>query len=93
MFERVVSKTKQHLVRAGLLLGLLAAVPAGAQLRDAVSDDYDQHLGALFEHFHRNPELSLLEHQTAARLAQELRTAGFEVTEGVGGTGVVAMMV
>lgn len=62
------------------------------ELSDAVEKDYDQHLGALFEHFHRNPELSSMETKTAARLAEELRTAGFEVTEGVGGTGVVAIM-
>jgi len=40
----------------------------------------------------KNPELSLQEHKTAARLAKELRAEGFEVTEGVGGTGIVAMM-
>lgn len=61
-------------------------------LSDAVKADYDQHLAALFEHFHRNPELSMMETETAARLAEELRTAGFEVTEGVGVTGVVAIM-
>ncbi len=33
-----------------------------------------------------------MEFKTAARLAEELRTAGFDVTEGVGGTGVVAIM-
>ena len=62
------------------------------ELSDAVEADYDQHLNALYEHFHRNPELSLMETKTAARLAEELRDAGFEVTEGVGGTGVVAIM-
>jgi hippurate hydrolase len=56
-----------------------------------IQADYDAHLGVLFDHFHRNPELSLIEHETAARMADELREAGFEVTEGVGGTGVVAM--
>jgi hippurate hydrolase len=58
----------------------------------AVKADYDKHLAALFDHFHRNPELSSMETQTAARLAEELRQAGFVVTEGVGGTGVVAML-
>jgi hypothetical protein len=42
--------------------------------------------------FHRNPEFSSMETKTAARLADELRAAGFEVTEGVGDTGVVAIM-
>jgi amidohydrolase len=62
------------------------------ELGDAVKKDYDEYLWPLFDHFHRNPELSLIEHDTAARMASELRAAGFEVTEGVGGTGVVAMM-
>ncbi|MCW5725355.1 MAG: amidohydrolase [Maricaulaceae bacterium] len=71
---------------------LPAAPAAGDDIRDAIRADYAAHLRALYEHFHANPELSLQEHQTAARLAEELRTAGFEVTEGVGGTGLVAVM-
>ena len=62
------------------------------ELSDAVAEDYDQHLAALYDYFHRNPELSMMEVKTAARMAEELREAGFDVTEGVGGTGVVAMM-
>ncbi len=62
------------------------------ELRDAIEKDYDDYLWPLFDHFHRNPELSLIENDTAARMAQELRAAGFDVTENVGGTGVVAMM-
>jgi amidohydrolase len=62
------------------------------ELGETVKKDYDDYLWPLFDHFHRNPELSLIEHDTAARMAEELRAAGFEVTEGVGGTGVVAMM-
>jgi len=46
----------------------------------------------LFDHFHRNPELSLIENETASRMARELRALGFDVTEGVGGTGVVAIL-
>jgi len=70
-----------------------AASPALAQeLRTDVDRDYRSHLAAVFDAFHRNPELSLVEHQTAARLARELADAGFDVTEGVGGTGVVALL-
>jgi amidohydrolase len=77
---------------------LLTAVPlhlvqaADAELATAVAKDYSGHLAALFDHFHRNPELSFMETKTAAHLAAELRAAGFEVTEGVGGTGVVAIL-
>jgi len=76
-----------------LIAGLLLAGTSYAdKLSRQVQKDYDAHLGDLFVHFHENPELSMMEHKTAARMAQELRAAGFEITEGVGGTGVVAMM-
>jgi amidohydrolase len=78
------------LVLTALPLQLVQA--ADAELANAVAKDYNGHLAALFDHFHRNPELSFMETKTAARLATELRQAGFEVTEGVGGTGVVAIM-
>ena len=79
--------------RLGLLAALVFTLPAGAdELSDLVQKDYDEHLAALFDHFHRNPELSTVEHETARRMALELSLAGFDVTEGVGGTGVVAML-
>ncbi|MCB0336618.1 MAG: amidohydrolase [Bdellovibrionales bacterium] len=49
-------------------------------------------LEELYLHLHKNPELSFQEIQTAARVATELRALDFEVTEGVGGTGVVAVL-
>lgn len=75
------------------LLAILFSVSSLAQDLDvAVKQDYDEHLAGLFDFFHRNPELSTVEHETARRMALELSLAGFEVTEGVGGTGVVAML-
>jgi hippurate hydrolase len=41
---------------------------------------------------HRNPELSLYEEKTAAKMAEQLRKLGFAVTTGVGGTGVVGVL-
>jgi hippurate hydrolase len=88
-------------MRQLFLAGMLALAPGSHAtlaaedndgLREAVDRDWREGLSALFEHFHRNPELSFLEHKTAARLAQELRAAGVEVTEGVGGTGLVGML-
>ena len=79
--------------RAICLLAVLFSLPAFAsELSERIQTDYDEHLGALFDHFHRNPELSTVETETARRMALELSLAGFDVTEGVGGTGVVAMM-
>lgn len=49
-------------------------------------------LVALYQDLHRNPELSLQEEETAARVAKELRGAGLEVTEKVGGHGVVGVL-
>lgn len=74
-----------------LLLGALQPVLA-ADVAEQVAADYDSHLADLWDHLHRNPELSLMEYETAARMAEELRAIGFEVTENVGGTGVVAML-
>jgi hippurate hydrolase len=45
-----------------------------------------------YRDLHRHPELSLDEHRTAASLADRLRRAGYETTEGVGGTGVVGVL-
>jgi len=80
---------------------LAAALAAGSSpalaqqsgsLREAVAQDYRSNLAALFDHFHRNPELSGREVQTSARMARELRALGYDVTTGVGGTGVVALL-
>ena len=43
-------------------------------------------------HFHRNPELSSNEFETAAYITKELRAMGIEVAEGIGGTGVVGTL-
>ncbi|HEV3037242.1 MAG TPA: amidohydrolase [Candidatus Angelobacter sp.] len=47
---------------------------------------------ALYLDLHQHPELSSHETQTAATLAQRLRGLGYEVTEHVGGAGIVAVM-
>ncbi len=46
----------------------------------------------LYIDLHQTPELSSHETRTAAKLAARLRALGYEVTEGVGGTGVVAIL-
>ena len=49
-------------------------------------------LEALYRDVHQHPELSLQEHRTAGRAAERLEAAGYEVTTGVGGTGVVGVL-
>jgi amidohydrolase len=79
---------------AAMVVAVLCVSPVGADqdLAQAVAEDYEAHLADLFVYFHSHPELSFREVETAARLAAELRAAGVEVTEGVGGTGVVGML-
>ena len=75
-----------------LLLALLPAVACAQtvssnELESAYSDAH-----ALYLDLHQNPELSSHETQTAAKLAGRLRSASYDVTEHVGGTGVVAIL-
>ena len=49
-------------------------------------------LQKLYEYLHSRPELSLHEKETSKRLAEELRSCGFEVTENIGGYGVVGVL-
>jgi amidohydrolase len=49
-------------------------------------------LADLYRHLHAHPELAYAEFETAATAAEHARKTGYEVTEGIGGTGVVAML-
>lgn len=70
------------------LLGTICAqVPASKEVESVYPDAHNLYLD-----LHQNPELSSHEIQTAAKLADRLRSLGYEVTEHVGGTGVVAIM-
>ncbi|MFN4358914.1 amidohydrolase [Sphingopyxis alaskensis] len=71
---------------------LALAVPVSAQtLRGEVQAQMPS-LMAIYDDLHANPELSFMEVRSAGILAAEARKLGFEVTEKVGGTGVVAVM-
>ncbi len=74
------------------LLFLGGSCASADSLQEAINVDYEKNLADLFVHFHENPELSFREFETAKRMANELRNLGYEVTEGVGGTGVVAVL-
>jgi len=49
-------------------------------------------LEALYKDIHSHPELSMQETRTAGLAAKRLKAAGFDVTEGVGHTGVVGLL-
>lgn len=54
--------------------------------------DLIEPLVAFRRDIHAHPELGFKEHRTAARIANELRAAGLEVHEGIGGTGIVGIL-
>lgn len=70
----------------------LLAVPSAARTQDDRVNTDSGYLLALYKHLHANPELSFKEVKTAARMAAELKKAGYAVTTGVGGTGVVGVL-
>lgn len=55
-------------------------------------DENHAPLEDLYRDLHQNPELSFREVKTASRMAKELRAVGIEVTERVGGNGVVGVL-
>lgn len=77
--------------RLAVLLLLSAAAIAQNDLAKEANSAYpDAH--AFYLDLHQHPELSSHEAQTAAKLADRLRKLGYEVTEQVGGHGVVAIL-
>ncbi len=74
---------------AALALALSASL-ASAEI--SVSEAELAYMEALYLHLHQNPELSLREFETAARMAEEFAAAGYEVTTEVGRTGVVGLL-
>jgi amidohydrolase len=81
-------KMKLALVVAAMTLPFPAAA---ANVSDGVRADMPE-LMALYRDLHANPELSMQEKRTPAKLAAEMRKLAFQVTEKVGQTGVVAVM-
>ncbi|MBR1122335.1 amidohydrolase [Bradyrhizobium lablabi] len=85
------------LVSAALCVAV--ALPAQAEmdvarLKAAIESSFEADypkLDALYKDLHAQPELAFQEVKTAARLAAEMRALGFEVTEKVGRTGLVAI--
>lgn len=70
------------------------AIPAAGQTAAMAKEVESVYPGAdaFYLDLHQNPELSSHETQTAAKLAAHLRELGYDVTEHVGGTGVVAIL-
>ena len=92
----------KHLAKSLLVSAALCAatvLPARAEIdvgslkaaiEKSIEADYPK-LDALYKDIHAHPELAFAEVKTAAKLAVEMRALGFEVTEKVGRTGLVAI--
>ena len=65
------------------------------QEANPISDFIDkdiEYLSEFYKQRHINAEISLEEKETSKALAAEMRKVGYQVTEGVGGYGIVAVM-
>jgi amidohydrolase len=91
---------KSLLWNGGLVVAALFGVADATSAADVAStraiiargfDAQYSHIEALYKDIHSHPELGFQETRTAARLAGEMRTLGYQVTEGVGKTGIVAI--
>lgn len=90
---------KRTLYRAASLALFLGCAPAFAQapstLVDKVSAAVDAdaaRLTAIFKDLHQHPEISFTEVRTAGIVAREMKALGYEVTTGIGKTGVVGVL-
>lgn len=96
--QRLGAAPRRIIRRLGLALACCmpvlpawAAPPSSADIDAQIARHYPG-LEALYRDIHANPELAFEEVATARKLAGALREVGFEVTEGVGKTGVVGML-
>lgn len=79
--------TRSQLVLFAMLAGVACAQSPSKEVASVLPE-----AKAFYLDLHQSPELSSHETQTAAKLAARLRTAGYDVTEHVGGTGIVAIL-
>jgi hippurate hydrolase len=75
-----------------ITLALSLAAAAGGETPAQWAAKHASELVEVYREFHRHPELSLQEQQTAARLAESWKQAGVEVHRGIGGHGVVGLI-
>ncbi len=80
-------------ITAALFVACVACVPMvrAEEPSEWVRANLDD-LVALYREFHSNPELSFQEKETAARLGEQWRQAGFEVHGNIGGHGIVGIL-
>lgn len=79
-------------MKLAILLSILFVTALSVAQTPAELDRVYPSAETLYLDLHRHPELSLHEIETAAKVADRLKSLGYEVTTGVGGTGVVGIM-
>lgn len=77
---------------AGLAIPAFGPDPVRLEAVLAPLSALEPELHAFYVDLHRNPELSLVEKETADKVAARLRAEGYTVTQGVGGYGLVAIL-
>jgi hippurate hydrolase len=82
---------KSSCVVAVVLLATHASLFAQRTLSTDVDAIYPD-IETLYKDLHRNPELAFQETQTVAKLSARVKALGYDVTTGVGKTGIVAIM-
>jgi amidohydrolase len=94
----MMASIKSVKANSALLLAAFALATGGeacaADMRSVIDRGLDaqySHIDALYKDIHSHPELGFQEERTAAKLAAEMKALGYEVTEGVGKTGIVAI--
>ena len=83
---------KGWLLSIGMVLSWAASMPVSPEaIKEMIQGDLD-YLSSFYKDLHLHPEISLQEDQTSRKLAETMRELGFEVTENVGGFGIVALL-
>lgn len=91
----MIESVKKLSAIALFLLLCFANPLAGQDINELIKKEVSGSLASselIYRELHQNPELSLQEFKTAAKMAQALEKLGFEVTTGVGGNGVVGVL-
>lgn len=65
-------------------------VKLNEKIDELVNNETDRYRN-IYKELHKNPELTLMEFETSKKMAEELKSIGFEVTTGIGGNGVVGL--
>ncbi|MFP6886342.1 MAG: hypothetical protein VB997_02225, partial [Opitutales bacterium] len=79
------------LLLLSLPIYLSAVSPLQENVKARVAKEYGE-LVELYKHLHSHPEISFQEAKTSLRLGKEMKSLGFEVTQNVGGHGVVCVL-